>query len=582
MKQRNTTSERVACQIKRTLPGNGAGPRPVTGAAVRSAALRAVRGTRLVGRGASNLAREAVEGAVNAVSEVGGETGSFVKDAVIGVVEGTGQVVTVTTPAVREVVVGAIRGSRSIGAEVTEIGRDAVDGAIVGAASVGVDSVDAASAAVDGAIEAVVEAGGNLEDAARATVGGVVSGVAAAGGDVAAATRDAAYRLISHDVAAERSITEIADAATGAIDAALQQAEGTDIKAEEVIAAAAIGVVEAAYEVDQTHGNRIRRSVIRRVLEPGLAVAPGLERRLADIADQLSAELPRGRAAWRGRSLVEAGRLVVRAGGIDMAASLSFFTILSLLPLVALAIMVMAFFGDPEGFGEELTEVLVYYFPTSRELIEEAVSGLLRGSLAIGLVALASIILGANGLFMAANRGINRVFGIEAKNVIHTTVSEVSIATLVVILFLMSIGVTGFLHVAVSFSEGIGRSSGGFSAVVVFALGVVSAVLPMLLTAVVFVFVYQRLPNARVEWKDAAFGAMVAIALFEIGKHLFFWFTNLAAQRSAVYGPIASVVVLMTWGYIAGMIFLYGAALVKCAGDLRPTRKTHSMNYANS
>ena len=274
--------------------------------------------------------------------------------------------------------------------------------------------------------------------------------------------------------------------------------------------------------------------------------------------------------------------MVVRAGGIDIAASLSFFTILSLLPLVALAIMVMAYLGDPEGLGEQLTEVLVFYFPTSRDLIHEAVNSVLRGSLAIGLVAFVSIILGANGLFMAANRGINRVFGIEAKNVIHTTVSEMSIGTLVVILFLLSIGATGFLHVAVSFSEGIGRSADGFSAADVFALGAVSAVLPILLTAVVFAFVYKRLPNARVEWRDATFGAMVAIAQFEIGKHLFFWFTSLASQRSAVYGPIASVVVLMTWGYIVGMIFLYGASLVKCAGDLRPTRTTHSLSYANS
>ena len=115
-------------------------------------------------------------------------------------------------------------------------------------------------------------------------------------------------------------------------------------------------------------------------------------------------------------------------------------------------------------------------------------------------------------------------------------------------------------------SEGIVEVTGGVSAVAVVVLGVVSAVLP----AAVFAVVYYRLPNVDVEWRNATFGAMVAIVLFEIGKHLFFWFTNLSSQRNAVYGPVAAVVVLMMWGYVASLIFLYGAALASAAGELRP------------
>ena len=571
MNQMNNSSERVAQQVKEILNRDKRARRRVTGDAVRSAALMAVTRTRLVGRGASNLAREAVEGAVKAVGEIGGETRAFVRDTVIGVVEGTGQVMTVTTPAVREVVVGAIRGSSRVSGEVGDIGRDAVEGAIVGAASAGVNSVKAASAAVEGAMEAVIEAGGDLQDAATATVGGVVSGMAAAGGNVAAATREAAYTLVNHDAVMEQNQAEVADMAGKAVYAALQEAEGTGVPVDEVIVAAATGAVEAAYGISQSHGDSARRSVLRRVSESRMSVGPDLQRRLANIAEQLSTELPRGRAAWRGSSLVKAGRLVVRAGGIDLAASLAFFTILSLLPLVALAIMVLAIFGNQEIMGDRLTEILVYYFPTSRDLIHEAVDNLLSGSLAIGVVALASIVLGANGLYMSANRAINRVFGTEAKKVLQFTVSQVSIATLMVILFLLSIGMTAFLQVAVSFSEGIAQSVNGVSTAALLILGVASAVVPVVLTVVVFAFVYRHLSNTSVAWRDAAFGAMVAIVLFEIGKHLFFWFTNLTAQRSAVYGPIASVVVLMMWGYIASLIFLYGAALAKCAGELRPT-----------
>ena len=570
MNSPNSPSERAAKQVKSTLAPDYRTRQRLTGAAVRSAALRAAKGTRSIGRGAGNLARETVEGAVRAVADIGGETGAFVRDSVIGVVEGTGQVVTVTTPAVREVVVGAIRGSNRAGGEIGDAGRDAVEGAIVGAASVGIDSMEAASAAAEGAVEAVVEAGGELRDAAMATVGGVVSGVAATGGDVAAATREAAYTLVSHEAVAEQDFAEAAGMADGAVDAVLQEADRADIEIDEVVVAAATGVVEAAYQVSQSHGDSVRRSVVQRVLDPRLAVAPEIERQLSEVADRLSKELPKGQGAWRGRAMIRALRLLLRAGGIDLAASLAYFMILSLLPMVALVIMATAVIGDPEDISDKLADVLIYYFPSSQELIREAVGNLLNGSLAIGLAAVVSIVVGANGLFMAANRSVNRVFGIETVRFVQVTVTQMAFVTLVVVLLLLSVGLTAFLQVVVSFGQGIAEATGDISTIAVVAVGIVSTVLPVVMTSALFAVVYRLLPSVHVEWRDATFGAIVAIVLFEIGKHLFFWFTALATQRSVVYGPVASVVVLMMWGYIAGVIFLYGAALTKMAGELRP------------
>ncbi len=539
---------------------------------MRSAALRAVRATHLVGRGAGNLAREAVEGAVHAAAEIGGETRDFLRDAVVGVVEGTGQVTMITAPAVREVVVGAVRGSSKINAEIGEAGRDAVEGAIVGAASAGVDTAEAAVAAAEGAVEAIFEAGGDLEDAAKATVGGVVSGVAAAAGDVADATRDAAYMLISHDVVAEQDPADIAEVADAAIDAALQEAESADLKTDTVVAATATGIVEAAYQVGETHGDKVRHSVLRRVMEPRIVVPPDLKSRLAETAETLSRDLPRGRAAWRGASIIKAVPHLLRVGGIDLAASLAYFTILSLLPTAALAIMAFALFGDPEVARDTLTKILDYYFPASGDLIREAVGNLLQGSLTLGLIAVAGIVWGASGLFMAANRAVNRVFGIDRTRFTHVTVAEVTLATLVGVLFLLSVGLSASLQVFVSLGEGFSDSQGIASAALDLALGIVSALIPAVLTAVIFVFVYHNLPDVDVDWRDATFGAMIAIVLFEIGKYLFFWLTGLTTQRSIVYGPIASVVILMMWGYVAGLIFLYGAALVKIAGEIRPRR----------
>lgn len=268
--------------------------------------------------------------------------------------------------------------------------------------------------------------------------------------------------------------------------------------------------------------------------------------------------------------MLRAVRILLQAGGIDLAGSLAYFTILSLLPAVALAIMAIAVFGEPEVVRETLTATLLYYFPTSQSLIQDAVEHLFSGSLAIGLVAFVGIVMGANGLFMAATRSVNRVFGVETQKALRVTVLQVALTTIIVLLFLLSVGLTASLQVALQFSEGIAESLGALSGAVILAAGAVSALLPAFLTMALFAFVYYLVPNVRVEWRNAAFGAVAAIVLFEVGKHVFFWFTGLAAQRNAVYGPIASFVLLLMWGYVAGMIFLYGAALTRAAGELRP------------
>ena len=566
-------SDDFAHRVKEALAEDGGARRRVTGSAVRSAAMEAVQRTRRAGRGAGNLAKEAVEGTIQAVGEIRGEAGAFVRDAVVGVVQGTAQLATVTATTVRTTVAGAVRSSGKAKTSVEKASRDAVEGAIVGAASVGVNINQAASAAAKGAVDAAAETGGDLRDTAQAVVEGVLSSVPASGGNVAAATHDAAHALITQ-TAAQRGLEEVIAVAEAAVDAALQNAPKSGAEAQEIVAAAAGGAVEAAYDVSRSHGESVRRSVLGRILEPGFVDARGLKQQMAEFAERLSTELPKGRAAWRGAALVRAVRILLNAGGIDLAGSLAYFMFMSLLPLVALAIVAVAVFGDPEAVRDRLTSVLTYYFPTSKDLILEALQNLLQGSLAIGLIAFVGVVMGANGLFLAVHRAVSRVFGSETRKAAQLTLTQIPLTTVVVLVFLLSVGVTGSLQLVVRFGEGIGQSFGFLSSALLLTLGIVAAALPAVFTMVAFAIAYQRMPTVRVEWRDAAFGAMVAIVLFEAGKHVFFWFTGLTSQRNAVYGPLASLAILMAWTYAASMIFLYGAALARAAGELRPSQET--------
>ena len=564
-------SERTTVREREPLTRSGRiRRRHTTRAIMRLASVMAINGTRSVGRRASTGAREAVEGAVQALGAMGGETRAFIRDAVAGVIEGTSQVMTVTAPAVREIVAGGIRGSRRIRSGVDDAGRDVVAGAIVGAESVGFDDSEAVAAAVEGAVAGFEEVGSELGEAARSTIRGVVSGVTATGGDVANATRDATTLLIARAASSSPTVPRVTEVAVSAIDAVfLEACRSADI-GNDIMVAAASGVVGAAYHIDRPCGESVREAVMQRVSQPTMDLPPRVRRRLPQIEEQLTSELSQSEGAWRGRAMLKAIPQLYNTGGIDLAASLAYFTILSIFPILALFIIGIGVLGDPQSVRVWLIDALAHYFPASRELIQEAFRSLFNGSLAFGILAIVGFLFGANGMFRAANRAVNRVFGIRRRGVIRTTLVDAAVATLFGTLLLLSIFVTAVLHTVINISQGFAVTAWSISNLIAVTLGLVTTLLPIAITALIFAIVYHHLPNVSVEWRDATFGALIAIVLFELGKHIFFWFIAVVSQGGIVYGPIASFVVLLMWAYMAGLVFLYGAAITKVSSDIRP------------
>ena len=572
MEPSNETSDVAAKQV-RTALAQGTGTR----AAVRFAARMAARGARSLGRSAGHLAHDAVEGTVQAVGEIGGETTAFVRDAVIGVIEGTEQVVAVTKPAVKEVVAGAIRGGTNVTGDVGAVTQNAVEGAIVGAASVGIDATEAAVAATEAAVEAVSEAGGDLRDATAASISGVMTGVSATGGDLATAVRDSAATLVDHVVADEPAPEDVATVAIDVLGTVLSEAEKGDADAAEiaeVVSAAAGATVTAAYQISQVHGDVTRHEVVQEVSRQRRRLAPELQRQLSEVGERLSKELPQGKASWRGAAMFRAARLLFRVGVSDRAASLAYFTALSFLPLMALAIIAFSFFTDALTTRTLLEDLVAQYFPASTDLLRDAVNSLIENSTAFGLVALGGLAFSVNGLFMATNRAVNHVFEVVTTRSLRRSIAEAVLNSAIGTVLLLSIGASLLVPTTIGFGGEQLHSPGEETHLVHTLLGALSAVLPAGVTGLVFTVAYHRLPRTQVEWKDAAFGGLCALILFEGGKLLFFWISGMAAQRFSVYGPVASTVVLLTWAYVAGIIFLYGAAITKIAGELRPRRWT--------
>ena len=92
-------------------------------------------------------------------------------------------------------------------------------------------------------------------------------------------------------------------------------------------------------------------------------------------------------------------------------------------------------------------------------------------------------------------------------------------------------------------------------------------VLPFLIEVLAFLLLYSTMPNKRVSWRAAAWGAFVAALLFEISKKIFSVFILNFNNYEVVYGALATIPIFLIWIYLSWMVTLFGAEFVAALDD---------------
>jgi membrane protein len=95
---------------------------------------------------------------------------------------------------------------------------------------------------------------------------------------------------------------------------------------------------------------------------------------------------------------------------------------------------------------------------------------------------------------------------------------------------------------------------------------VINLVISVVMSSVMFAFIFKVLPTVPVSWSYVAPGAVMTAVLFVIGKFvigLYLGRSNIASS----YGAAASVITLMLWVYYSAQILLFGAEFTKAYAD---------------
>ncbi len=243
-----------------------------------------------------------------------------------------------------------------------------------------------------------------------------------------------------------------------------------------------------------------------------------------------------------------------------LGASLAFYTLLSVTPLLVITMAIVgAVYGPDVARGQLLHEVRDMVGESGGATIEMLLASAHKpttGTIA-SIASLVVLLFGAAGVFSELQDSLNLIWGVEAGTgsgvwrMVKARLLTFGMVLLVGFLLLIMVVVSAALAGAVNYAGGRWPRVAGW-----LHAGDVLASLAVLM--VLFALLYKVLPEVSVAWGDVWLGAAVTALLFTIGKVLIGLYLARSSVGSA-YGAAGSLVVFLIWIYYSAQVFFFGA-----------------------
>ena len=248
-----------------------------------------------------------------------------------------------------------------------------------------------------------------------------------------------------------------------------------------------------------------------------------------------------------------------------LSASLAYYTVFSLGPLLIVIIFLCSFFlgreaiegtiySQMQGFvGEDAAKQI-------QDIIKNAsVSG--KGPMAatIGII---TLIIGATTVFGEIQDSINSIWGIKPKpkqgwlQLIKNRLLSFGIIGSLGFLLLVSLGATALVE---SLSN---KLKDVFPDVTVVIFYIINLILTLVVTTLLFAVIFKVLPDAKIKWRDVWAGAITTSLLFMLGKFAISFYIS-KSEVGSTYGAAGSLVILLVWVYYSSIILYFGAVFTK-------------------
>jgi membrane protein len=249
-------------------------------------------------------------------------------------------------------------------------------------------------------------------------------------------------------------------------------------------------------------------------------------------------------------------RLTRRLTGADLArtaASLSYTTLLGLVPLFTVAFAYVARLPMFERSQAALESLLLRYFlPGSGTVVRQYLGEFATKSAQLKGIGIAFVILTAVLLVAEVDREINTIWGSRGPR---------SLTRRILVYVLGFTAGPALIGAAIYYTNWVLEHSIGTTTIGAEALTVLSEPASLLVDTVAFALIYALVPARRVPFKIALFGGLLAAIAFEVAKYGFRFYITHFPTYQVVYGALAVLPLFLLWVYVSWIIVLVGAAI---------------------
>ncbi|MEC3881679.1 YihY/virulence factor BrkB family protein [Parapedobacter sp. 10938] len=260
--------------------------------------------------------------------------------------------------------------------------------------------------------------------------------------------------------------------------------------------------------------------------------------------------------------------------GLKFSASLAYYTIFSLAPLLVLTISLAAiFFGQEAAEGKVFEEINGLVGDNAAAQIETMLQNIRvqeDNTLAF-VIGIGTLLVGATTVFADMQHSINKIWEIKPKpkrgwvKLIKDRLLSSSLILSLGFLLIVSLIINGLLMVFMDYVMRL------FSDLAVYLSIALDAMINFMVISALFGVIFKFLPDVRIKWKDVRAGAFFTALLFMLGRVLIGFYIQTTGQGST-YGAAGSIIILLLWVYYTAAILYIGASFTRAYSESRGRR----------
>lgn len=250
---------------------------------------------------------------------------------------------------------------------------------------------------------------------------------------------------------------------------------------------------------------------------------------------------------------------------IKLSASLSYYTIFSLPPLLIIIMSIFSFFFGREAVtGRFFGQINGMVGNEAAIQIQETIKNIELSDSNTFAAAFGGILLliGASGVFAEIQSSINYIWGLKAKpdkgfiKFIKNRLMSFSMIASVGFLLLVSLTVNTVMDIINA------RLLIYFPDSTIYLFYVLNILILFATTTMLFAIIFKTLPDGDIAWKDALIGSSFTSFFFMFGKFAIGFYLG-SSTVATVYGAAGSVIIILIWVYYSAIILYFGAEFTK-------------------